>query len=213
MWHWCDKSCDCHVSHVTVLRQSCDGHVKFFSHLNSVDLDSEMETISFSEDLPSPMSLVHVAHLQKPSASFPGPHPRLAVQVGVHFLMWVMSWVEILQLIAGKHDYNIVSHVTWPYTFHRQHTSCVCERSCHMRAWICRATAQRDQSTRWTLCPPNCLVKSDKKSPSCTAVIWLGIVALQCVRVGEVVCGLHDQIISPAGDVTQVRKCSRPSPS
>ena len=114
---------------------------------------------------------------------------------------------------CGQHDYNIVSHVTWPYTFHCQHTSCVCERSCHMRAWICRATAQRDQSTRWTLCPPNCLVKSDKKSPSCTAVIWLGIVALQCVRVGEVVCGLHDQIISPAGDVTQVRKCSRPSPS
>ena len=29
------------------------------SHLN---WDSEMETISFSEDLPSPMSLVHVAH-------------------------------------------------------------------------------------------------------------------------------------------------------
>ena len=49
--------------------------MQIFSHLNSVDLDSEMETISFSEDLPSPMSLVHVAHLLRPSASFPGPHP------------------------------------------------------------------------------------------------------------------------------------------
>ena len=100
MWLSCE-SCDCIE---TVMWWSCDSHVKNFSHLNSVDLDSEMETISFSEDLPSPMSLVHVAHLLRPSASFPGPHPSflsLAVQVGeglVHFLMWVTSWVERLSL-------------------------------------------------------------------------------------------------------------------
>ena len=64
-----------------------------------------------------------------------------------------------------------------------------------------------------TLCPPDCLVKSDKKNPpSCAAIFRLGIVAAPVavhVRVGEVVCGLHDahvRVIRPTRDVTHVRK-------
>ena len=40
-------------------------------------------------------------------------------------------------------------------------------------------------------CPFNCLVKQQKSS-SCAAILRLGIVALQYMRVGEVVCDLHD---------------------
>ena len=39
---------------------------------------------------------------------------------------------------------------------------------------------------------------------------------LQCVRTGEVFCGLyvaHVHIICPVRDVTHVRKCTRPSPA
>ena len=39
---------------------------------------------------------------------------------------------------------------------------------------------------------------------------------LQCVRMGEVFCGLHVahvHIICPVRDVTHVRKCTRPSPA
>ena len=39
---------------------------------------------------------------------------------------------------------------------------------------------------------------------------------LQCMRVGEVFCGLHVahvRIICPVRDVTHVRKCTRPSPA
>ena len=67
-----------------------------------------------------------------------------------------------------------------------------------------------------TLCPPDCLVKSDIKAPSCAAIFRLGIVVLQCVRMGEVFCGLHVahvHIICPVRDVTHVRKCTRPSPA
>ena len=67
-----------------------------------------------------------------------------------------------------------------------------------------------------TLCPPDCLVKSDIKAPSCAAIFRLGIVVLQCVRTGEVFCGLHVahvHIICPVRDVTHVRKCTRPSPA
>ena len=67
-----------------------------------------------------------------------------------------------------------------------------------------------------TLCPPNCLVKSDIKAPSCAAIFRLGIVVLQCVRAGKVFCGLHVahvRIICPVRDVTHVRKCTRPSPA
>ena len=67
-----------------------------------------------------------------------------------------------------------------------------------------------------TLCPPDCLVKSDIKAPSCAAIFRLGIVVLQCVRTGEVFCGLHVthvRIICPVRDVTHVRKCTRPSPA
>ena len=65
-----------------------------------------------------------------------------------------------------------------------------------------------------TLCPPDCLVKSDIKAPSCAAIFRLRIVVLQCVRTGEVFCGLHVahvHIICPVRDVTHVRKCTRPS--
>ena len=67
-----------------------------------------------------------------------------------------------------------------------------------------------------TLCPPDCLVKSNIKAPSCAAIFRLGIVVLQCVRTGEVFCGLHVahvHIICPVRDVTHVRKCTRPSPA
>ena len=67
-----------------------------------------------------------------------------------------------------------------------------------------------------TLCPPDCLVKSDVKAPSCTTIFLLGIVVLQCVRAGKVFCGLHVahmRIICPVCDVTHVRKCTRPSPA
>ena len=67
-----------------------------------------------------------------------------------------------------------------------------------------------------TLCPPDCLVKSDIKAPSCAAIFRLGIIVLQCVRAGEVFCGLHVahiRIICPVRDVTHVRKCTRPSPA
>ena len=67
-----------------------------------------------------------------------------------------------------------------------------------------------------TLCPPDCLVKSDIKAPSCAAIFRLGIVVLQYVRTGEVFCGLHVahvHIICPVRDVTHVRKCTRPSPA
>ena len=68
-----------------------------------------------------------------------------------------------------------------------------------------------------TLCPPNCLVKSDIKAPSCGAIFRLGIVMLQCVRA----CGqsfwwftaTHIRIICPVCDITHVRKCTRPSPA
>ena len=66
------------------------------------------------------------------------------------------------------------------------------------------------------LCPPDCLVKSDIKAPSCAAIFRLGIVVLQCVRTGEVFCGLHVahvHIICPVRDVTHARKCTRPSPA
>ena len=64
-----------------------------------------------------------------------------------------------------------------------------------------------------TLCPPNCLVKSEIRAPSCTAIFRLGIVVLQCVRAGKVFCGLHVahvRIICPVRDVTHVRKCTSP---
>ena len=67
-----------------------------------------------------------------------------------------------------------------------------------------------------TLCPPDCLVKSDIKVPSCTAIFRLGIVVLQCVRACKVFRGLHVahvRIICPVRDVTHVRKCTRPSPA
>ena len=67
-----------------------------------------------------------------------------------------------------------------------------------------------------TLCPPDCLVKRNIKAPSCAAIFQLGIVVLQCVRAGEVFCGLHVthiRIICPVRDVTHVRKCTRPSPT
>ena len=67
-----------------------------------------------------------------------------------------------------------------------------------------------------TLCPPDCLVKSDIKAPSCAAIFRLGIVVLQCVCAGKVFCGLHVahvRIICPVRDVTHVRKCTRPSPA
>ena len=65
-------------------------------------------------------------------------------------------------------------------------------------------------------CPPDCLVKSDIKAPSYAAIFRLGIVVLQCVRAGQVFCGLHVahvRIICPVRDVTHVRKCTRPSPA
>ena len=40
--------------------------------------------------------------------------------------------------------------------------------------------------------------------------------SLQCVRAGEVFCGLHVahiHIICPVRDVTHMRKCTRPSPA
>ena len=67
-----------------------------------------------------------------------------------------------------------------------------------------------------SLCPPDCLVKSDIKAPSCAAIFRLGIVVLQCVRAGKVFCGLHVahvHIICPVRDVIHVRKCTRPSPA
>ena len=66
------------------------------------------------------------------------------------------------------------------------------------------------------LCPPDCFVKIDIKAPLCAAIFRLGIVMLQCVRTGEVFCGLHVahvHIICPVRDVTHVRKCTRPSPA
>ena len=59
-------------------------------------------------------------------------------------------------------------------------------------------------------------MKSDIKAPFCATILQLGIVVLQCVRVGEVFCGLHVAhicIICPVRDITYVRKCTRPSPS
>ena len=41
-------------------------------------------------------------------------------------------------------------------------------------------------------CPPDFLVRNDKKSSSCPAIFWLRIVTLQYMCVGEVVCDLHD---------------------
>ena len=67
-----------------------------------------------------------------------------------------------------------------------------------------------------TLCPPDCLVKSDIKAPSYSAIFRLGIVVLQCVCMGEVFYGLHVahvHIICPVSDVIHVRKCTRPSPA
>ena len=67
-----------------------------------------------------------------------------------------------------------------------------------------------------TLCPPDCLVRSNIKVPSCTAIFRLVIAVLQCVRVAEVFCGLHDthvRIICPIRDITHMRKCTRPSPA
>ena len=57
-------------------------------------------------------------------------------------------------------------------------------------------------------------MKSDIKAPSCAAIFLLGKVVLQCVRAGQVFCGLHVahvRIICPVRDVTHVRKCTRPS--
>ena len=54
------------------------------------------------------------------------------------------------------------------------------------------------------------------KLVSCAAIFRLGIVVLQCVRAGEVFCGLHVahvRIICPVCDITHVRKCTRPSPA
>ena len=48
----------------------------------------------------------------------------------------------------------------------------------------------------------------------CAAIFQLRAVTLQYLRVGEVVCDLHDahiHIISSVRDVTHVRKCTRPS--
>ena len=48
-------------------------------------------------------------------------------------------------------------------------------------------------------------MESDTKAPLCAAIFRLGIVMLQCVRAGEVFCGLHDahiHIICPVRDVT-----------
>ena len=56
-------------------------------------------------------------------------------------------------------------------------------------------------------------MKIDIKAPLCTAIFRLGIVVLQCVRAGEVFCGLHVthvHIICPVRDVTHMRKCTRP---
>ena len=67
-----------------------------------------------------------------------------------------------------------------------------------------------------TLCPPDCLVKSDIKVRSCAAIFRLGIVVLHAVCACEVFCGLHVahvRIICPVRDVTHVRKCTRPSPT
>ena len=67
-----------------------------------------------------------------------------------------------------------------------------------------------------TLCPPDCLVKSDIKAPSCAAIFQFRIVALQCVPCGEVFCGLHVahvRIICPVRDIIHMRKCTRPSPA
>ena len=65
-------------------------------------------------------------------------------------------------------------------------------------------------------CPPDFLMRNDRKSSSCAAISRLRIVALQYMRVGEVVCDLHDthvRIICPVCDVTHMRKYTRPSPA
>ena len=36
-----------------------------------------------------------------------------------------------------------------------------------------------------TLCPPDCLMKSDIRAASCAAIFRLGIVVLQCVLAGQ----------------------------
>ena len=67
--------------------------------------------------------------------------------------------------------------------------------------------------------PPDCLIKSNIKVPSCAAIFLLGIVMLQCVCAGKIFGGLHVanvrqcSLICPVGDVTHMRKCTRPSPT
>ena len=98
---------------------------------------------------------------------------------------------------------------TTPCTFHLQHISCLATGGYACRTMV--ASTPKDYLEK----PLSSQLSREEqqKSPLCTDIFQLRIVALQCVHVGEVVCGLHDQIISPDGDVTQVRKCTRPSPS
>ena len=98
---------------------------------------------------------------------------------------------------------------TTPCTFYLQHMSCLATGEYACRTMV--ASTPKDYLEK----PLSSQLSREEqqKSPSCTAIIQLRIVALQCVHVGEVVCGLHDQIISPVCDVTHVRKCSRPSPT
>ena len=65
-------------------------------------------------------------------------------------------------------------------------------------------------------CPPDCLMKSNKRSSSCTAIFQLRTVGLQYMHVDEVVSDLLDAnicIICPVCDVTHLIKCTRPSPA
>ena len=98
---------------------------------------------------------------------------------------------------------------TTPCTFHLQHMSCLATGEYACRTMV--ASTPKDYLEK----PLSSQLSREEqqKSPSSTDIFQLGIVALQCVHVGEVVCGLHDLIISPGGDVTHARKCIRPSPS
>ena len=58
-------------------------------------------------------------------------------------------------------------------------------------------------------------MKSNIKVLSCAAIFQLGIVVLQCVRAGEVFCGLHVAhvpITCPVRDVTHMRNVPGPLP-
>ena len=73
-------------------------------------------------------------------------------------------------------------------------------------------TAVTDDAS--TPCPPDCLMKSNKKLFSCAAIF----VVLQYIymHVGKVVCDLHATHVSticPVRDIPHVRKCTRPSPA